>query len=222
MKKAIVLLSGGMDSAVTLFMARKDHDVEALIFDYGQKASKEVDRAILVAGAAKVPYTVVDVELPWRGSSLTDPDIAIPTAEESEGAKIPSTYVPARNIIFLSYGVSLAEASGAEAVYIGAHQVDYSNYPDCRDVFFAGFRKTVEAGTRSGTEGASIRIETPILNFSKGDIVKKGVELGVPFELTWSCYDEGKTPCGRCESCVLRAKGFADALVPDPLLAKNE
>lgn len=219
MKKAVVLLSGGMDSAVTLYVARQDYKVETLIFDYGQKASKEVDCAIRVSEAALAPYTVLDIELPWQGSSLLEAGDGIPEGNVSAPGKIPSTYVPARNIIFLSFAVSFAEAIGAEAVFIGAHQLDFSNYPDCRDIFFKSFQDVIGKGTRSGSEGAPVRIETPILNFTKRDIVKKGLELSVPFDLTWSCYKDGGEPCGVCESCMLRAKGFAEAGAVDPLTA---
>ena len=221
MKKAIVLLSGGMDSAVTLYMAKQGYDVETLIFDYGQKATKEVDCAIRLSEAAGSPYTILDIDLPWQGSSLLDGDEEIPESGENAVGGIPSTYVPARNIIFMSFAVSFAEAIGAEAVFIGAHQLDFSNYPDCRDVFFESFRNVIDKGTRSGSVGAPVKVETPILNFTKKDIVAKGLELGVPFEFSWSCYKGGGEPCGSCESCILRAKGFAEAGAPDPLLSKE-
>lgn len=217
MKKAVVLLSGGMDSAVTLYMARLEHDVETLIFDYGQRAENEIDCAIRISEEAGCPYTILDIDMPWGGSSLIDLEADIPSGEISASGNIPSTYVPARNILFLSYGVSFAEAIGAEAVFIGAHQLDYSNYPDCRGDFFESFQETIKRGTKAGVEGSSIRIVTPILDFTKKAIVEKGRELGVPFELTWSCYKRGDSPCSVCESCSLRAKGFAEAGAKDPL-----
>ena len=222
MKKAVVLLSGGMDSAVTLHIAKQEYEPEALIFDYGQKASQEVDCAIRTAEAAGCPYTVVDVDLPWGGSALLDGDADIPADGAGRGGEIPATYVPARNIIFLGFGVSYAEAIGAEAVFIGAHQLDFSNYPDCRGEFFESYQETIRRGTRSGSEGKAVRIVTPILDCTKSDIVKKGLELGVPFEKTWSCYGDGKEPCGSCESCVLRAKGFFEAGIADPLTTNHE
>jgi 7-cyano-7-deazaguanine synthase len=217
MKKAVVLLSGGMDSAVALYMAKKDYEVQSLIFDYGQRAENEIDCAIRVSEAAGCPYTILDVDLPWGGSSIIDVEADIPSGEISASGKIPSTYVPARNILFLSYGVSFAEATGAEAVFIGAHQLDYSNYPDCRGDFFESFQETIKRGTRAGVEGSSIKIVTPILDFTKKAIVEKGCELGVPFELTWSCYKGGASPCDTCESCMLRTKAFGEAGVVDPI-----
>ena len=216
MKKAIVLLSGGMDSAVTLYIAKQEYNSRALVFDYGQKASKEVDIAVKAAKAAGVPCEVLKISMPWKGSALLDEKEDIPEYDASGGGKIPGTYVPARNIIFLSYGVSYAEAAGAEAVFIGAHQLDFSNYPDCRSEFFEAFQEAVKKGTREGVEGRSVRIETPVVNMTKKEILARGLELGVPFEHTWSCYKGDEFPCGTCESCLFRAKAFEEAGVTDP------
>ncbi|MBF0215591.1 MAG: 7-cyano-7-deazaguanine synthase QueC [Candidatus Omnitrophica bacterium] len=216
--KAVVLLSGGMDSAVTLYIAKKRYDCHALIFDYGQRSRKEVGSAKAVSRMSGSGHIVLRISLPWKGSSLLDRNVAIPREADMAKGMIPSTYVPARNLIFLSYGVSYAEALGARAVFIGAHQLDYSNYPDCRGEFFDSFRETVERGTKRGVSGKSIRIITPIINYTKKDIILSGISMGVSFALTWSCYVGGARPCGECESCRLRAKGFKEAGVIDPLL----
>ncbi|MDP8299035.1 MAG: 7-cyano-7-deazaguanine synthase QueC [Candidatus Tantalella remota] len=221
MNKAIVLLSGGMDSAVTLFMAMKEYECHALIFNYGQKALKEVDMAARVSEKAKVPFTMLNISMPWEGSALLDETIAVPEKGASTSGSIPSTYVPARNIIFLSYGVSYAEAIGAETVFIGAHQMDFSNYPDCRGEFFEAFQEMVRRGTKQGVEGNGVKIATPVLNMAKKDILSEGLRLGVPFEDTWSCYTGDEDPCGKCESCHFREEAFAAAGIDDPLISKK-
>lgn len=217
-KKAVVLLSGGMDSAVTLYMAKREFDCTALIFDYGQKAGKELDCAIKIAQAACCKNTILKISFPWKGSSLLDESVDIPgNCTSGKGSSIPSTYVPGRNIVFLSYAISFAEAIGADAVFIGAHQLDYSNYPDCRSEFFDAFRKVVDTGTKCGVEERSIQIITPILDYTKKEIVERGSELGVPFEDTWSCYSGEEEPCGECESCVFRKRAFDEAGIKDPI-----
>ena len=218
MKKAIVLLSGGMDSTVTLYIAKKEYECRALIFNYGQKALKEVEYARKAADIAGVPCEVLNISMPWEGSSLLDRTMTIPEGSAAGTSDIPNTYVPARNMIFLSFGVSFAEAIGAEAVFIGAHQMDFSNYPDCRDTFFRSFQKTVQDGTREGSKGHQIKIFTPIINKKKDEIIKTGVELGVPFEYTWSCYKGENDPCEKCESCRFRINAFKKIGIEDPLL----
>jgi len=218
MKKAVVLLSGGMDSAVTLGVAQKDYECYALIFDYGQRAAKEIMCARRIAEKSGCEHQTLKISLPWKGSALLDMDMAVPEGSLSPEGEIPETYVPARNIIFLSFGVSFAEAIGAESVFIGAHQLDYSNYPDCRGEFFASFQEMSDRGTRRGVGGRGIRIGTPVLDMTKKEILATGNKLGVPFEYTWSCYQDGETPCGVCESCILRARAFSEAGVADPLL----
>ncbi|MFH1846380.1 MAG: 7-cyano-7-deazaguanine synthase QueC [Candidatus Omnitrophota bacterium] len=215
-KKAIVLLSGGMDSAVTLYMAKQECECKALIFNYGQKAFKEIEFAKKLSDKAKVPFYVLDISLPWKGSSLLDETKHIPDTVSAMDGEIPSTYVPARNIIFLSFGISFAEADGADAVFIGAHQHDFSNYPDCRDSFFESFRETVRQGTKQGTTGNPVKIKTPIISKTKNEIVRTGLKLGVPFEYTWSCYSGEEVPCGVCESCRFRIKAFESAGIRDP------
>ncbi|MBC8436586.1 MAG: 7-cyano-7-deazaguanine synthase QueC [Candidatus Omnitrophica bacterium] len=218
-RRAIVLLSGGLDSAVTLYLAKYDgFTVNCLIFDYGQRHKKEVEAAKKIARQAGAAYRIIKLRLPWKGSSLLDGKIKIPRPDKADG--IPSTYVPGRNIIFLSYAVSFAEAAKAGAVYIGAHTQDYPGYPDCRPQFYRAFSKTVSCGTKAGVEKKKIEIKTPLINKTKAEIIKTGVKLKVPFELTWSCYKGGRFPCAKCESCYFRSKGFFEAGLPDPILLR--
>jgi len=209
MKKAVILLSGGLDSATVLFYAkRKGFKPFALIFDYGQRHKKEIRQAVKIARHASCPYHLVKIALPWKGSSLLNKKMSLPRHKTIDPKKIPSTYVPARNIIFLSFAVSFAEAIGAGTVFIGANALDYSGYPDCRPRFFNAYRRAVSEGMKSGIEGKRIRIEAPLIRKTKAQIVKMGSGLGVPFPLTWSCYKGGARPCGVCDSCRLRQKGF--------------
>ncbi len=216
-RKAIVLLSGGLDSATTLYYARAaGYDVRALVFDYGQRHRREIAAARDVARAAGVPFEVVKISMPWKGSALLDLKVHVP----SKGVKknvIPSTYVPARNIIFLSFAASFAEAVGARDIFIGANAVDYSGYPDCRPKFFKAFQAALDQGLKTGVEHKGIRILTPLVDMTKAGIVKLGTELGVPFAKTWSCYNGAGKVCGVCDSCRLRAKGFEAAGVVDPV-----
>jgi 7-cyano-7-deazaguanine synthase len=219
-KKAIVLLSGGLDSATTLYHAKaKGYEVRALIFDYGQRHRREVSAACAVARTAGAPFEVVKISMPWKGSALLDRSRHVP----SHGVKknvIPPTYVPARNIIFLSFAASFAEAVGARAIFIGANAVDYSGYPDCRPKFFKAFQAALDQGLKTGVEKKSIRILTPLVDMSKADIVRLGRDLGVPFAKTWSCYNGAEKVCGVCDSCRLRAKGFLDAGIADPVAGR--
>ena len=217
MKKAIILLSGGMDSAVTLYLAMKEYECSVLIFDYGQKAQKETLLAQKLARGARCESYLLKINLPWKGSALLDERMEVHRGDlSSTGEKVPDTYVPARNMIFLSFAVSFAEAIKAESVFIGAHQLDFSNYPDCRSEFFRDFEKCVKTGTKRGAKGAPIKIVTPIINKTKKEIVELGRELKVPFEYTWSCYEAGSVPCGMCESCLFRARAFKDLGIKDP------
>ncbi|MDD4307521.1 MAG: 7-cyano-7-deazaguanine synthase QueC [Thermoplasmata archaeon] len=217
---AVVLLSGGLDSATCLAIASKDFEVYALTFDYGSRHSREITRAKSLAAHYEVKnHTIMKIELnAISGSSLTDFDIPVEHKPINEiGKSIPSSYVPARNLTFLSLGIALAEVVGARKVFIGVNSVDYSGYPDCRPEFIAAFQKAAAVGTRAGAEGKPIAIETPLLHLSKADIIKKGHSLGVPFEMTWSCYTGEKKPCGKCESCRLRLEGFREAGMVDPV-----
>jgi 7-cyano-7-deazaguanine synthase len=224
-KRAVVLLSGGLDSAVTLYLAKKDgFGVTALIFDYGQRHKREIPAARKIARHADCPYQIIKLTFPWKGSSLLDKRIDIPKPASLRACEpansIPSTYVPARNIIFLSYAASFAEASRASAVYIGAHAQDYSGYPDCRPEFYLAFGKMLSCGTKAGVENKKIEIKTPLINKTKAQIIKTGAELNVPFELTRSCYNGGRAPCGKCDSCYFRSKGFSEAGIADPILKR--
>jgi 7-cyano-7-deazaguanine synthase len=222
-RSAVVLLSGGLDSATTLYIAKRDgFKCRCLIFDYGQRHKREIDSARRVALAAHSPYKIIKLNLPWKGSALLDKKIKIPACRSGRpaGGKIPSTYVPGRNIIFLSFALSYAEASGASALYIGAHTQDYSGYPDCRASFFRAFDKVISAGTKSGVEKRRLKVIAPLVNKNKAQIIRIGRRLGVPFALTWSCYRGGRIPCDRCDSCYFRARGFQEAGIKDPLLKK--
>jgi len=216
--RAVVLLSGGLDSATTLALARREvGDCYALTFDYGQRHRLELDAARRVARALGArTHRVVALDVGWMGgSALTDPAIAVPQ-HASDG--IPVTYVPARNTVFLAVALGWAEVLGARAIYIGANAVDYSGYPDCRPAFIAAFQQLADIATRAGVEGDRIEIRAPLISWSKADIIRRGTELGVDYAHTLSCYDpdrEGRA-CGRCDSCRLRAEGFAAAGVPDP------
>lgn len=213
-KKAVVLLSGGLDSTTTLYIARRQgYNITCLIFDYGQRHRKEISAAKRIAGNA---YNLIRFRLPWGGSSLLDKKIGIPKRRTLRDIQsgIPSTYVPARNTLFLAFAISCAEAIGAEKIFIGANCLDFSGYPDCRPDYFKAYEKLISRGTKAG----NIKIEAPLLKKTKAEIIRIGTSLGVPYELTWSCYMGGKRPCGECDSCILRAKGFREAGIPDPLI----
>ena len=210
-KKAVVLLSGGIDSATCLYLAKREGFAPyCLAFDYGQRHLREIESAKKIARGAGAKFLACKINLPWKGSSLIEPGRKIPG--RSRG--IPSTYVPARNIIFLSFALSCAEAIRAKAIFIGANAVDFSGYPDCRPGFYRAFRNAAKAGI----ENKNIRIFTPLIEKTKSEIIKLGESLGVPYELSWSCYRGGRKPCGACDSCRLRAKGFREAGAQDPLV----
>lgn len=218
-RRAVVLLSGGLDSATALYLAKsRGYDCTCLVVDYGQRHRRELGSAERVARAAGCPVRRVKLRLPWGGSALTDRRIRVPLSRSARaiGRGIPATYVPARNTLFLSLALACAEAGGAEAVFIGANFLDASGYPDCRPEYYRAMRKAAKLGTRAGVTGKGIRIEAPLIRMSKAQIIRMGARLGVPYRLTWSCYLGGRRPCGRCDSCLLRRKGFQASGIPDP------
>jgi 7-cyano-7-deazaguanine synthase len=214
---AVVLLSGGMDSAVALAIARaQGFDCHALSVRYGQRHLAELDAAATVARAlGAVAHKVVDVDLRAIGGSALTADIAVP---ESPAAGIPVTYVPARNTIMLAVALGWAEVLGARDLFAGVNAVDYSGYPDCRPAFVEAFERLANLATKAGVEGQGLRVHAPLIDLSKADIVRRGIELGVDFAATVSCYraDAQGRACGRCDACRLRAQGFVEAGVADP------
>jgi 7-cyano-7-deazaguanine synthase len=223
MKRAIILLSGGLDSTTTLATAiAEGYETYALSFDYGQRHKIEIVAARRIAralGAKEHRVAKVDMRI-FGGSALTD-GIDVPkkrsATEIAQG--IPVTYVPARNTIFLSYALALAETVGARDIFIGANAIDYSGYPDCRPAFIAAFETLANLATKAGVEGAHFRIHAPLIKFSKAEIIRKALELDVDLALTHSCYDPSSNgvACGECDSCLLRFKGFREAEVEDPI-----
>jgi 7-cyano-7-deazaguanine synthase len=220
--RAIVLLSGGLDSYTAAAMAKAERfALFALTIRYGQRHAREVEAARAVARALGVEqHLELDVDLRAIGGSSLTSDGAVPRDRDLRARDIPSTYVPARNTIFLSLALGWAEVLGAHDLIIGVNALDYSGYPDCRPEFIAAFERLAALGTRAGVEGARLRVHTPLITLTKAEIIRRGVELGLDYALTHSCYDPAPSgrPCGRCDSCVLRAKGFREARVADPLL----
>lgn len=222
MSKAVVLLSGGLDSSTVLGLAREQgHDIVALTFDYGQRHDREIESARAVAEAMDVTdHIVMTIPLgPLVDSSLTRPCSVVPEGRSRVdiSSGIPSTYVPSRNIIFLSIAASIAESIGADSVFIAANAVDFSGYPDCTPEFIEAFQGMLRAGTKAGKEGRPIRVEAPVIRMTKSQIVREALRLRVPLQLTWSCYKGGEKACGRCDSCILRREGFRQAGAEDPL-----
>ena len=223
MKHAIVLLSGGLDSATTLAIARSwGYENYALSFDYGQRHRRELEAAKKIAkslGAKKHLLVEIDNQI-FADSALTgDVDVPKSRSDKEIGTGIPVTYVPARNTIFLAHALAWAETISAGHIFIGANAIDYSGYPDCRPEFIALFETLANIGTKAGVEGARLQIHAPLIKMSKADIVRKAVELDVDLSLTHSCYDPSPNgrACGQCDSCQLRQKGFRDAGVKDPI-----
>lgn len=215
--KAITLLSGGLDSATAAAQALVDgYDVVALSFRYGQRHEREIQSAQMVAqylGIAE--HFIMDVNLAqWGGSALTDQAIAIPTTGVQAGV-IPATYVPGRNTVFIAIALSLAEAQGAAAIYLGINAVDYSGYPDCRPEYLEVAQHLATLSSKAGLEGNAPKLVAPLVMDSKVDIVRKAFRLGVPLHLTWSCYQGGNQPCGQCDSCRIRDQALIDAGRPD-------
>ncbi len=216
------MLSGGLDSTVSLAYAlSKGYDVTPLTVRYGQRHSRELESARRVVQHYGLKgHVVMDLDLrSFTGSALTSEGVAVPERMSASdiGEGIPVTYVPARNIIFLSVAAGLCETIGGEAIFIGANAIDYSGYPDCRPEFFEAFERTLAVGTKAGVEGHAPKVHAPILRMTKAEIVRLGIDLTVPLELTWSCYQGGEKACGRCDSCLLRLKGFEEAGTKDPL-----
>jgi 7-cyano-7-deazaguanine synthase len=225
-KKAVCLISGGLDSAVTAFIAKQQgYELYALSFRYGQCHTKELSCAKKVANAVGVKdHIIFNIDLQkFGGSSLlsSSPRQIKNHALKDIGKTIPSTYVPARNTVFLSLALAFAEAIDAAAIYIGVNAVDYSAYPDCRPNYIRAYQHLANLATKRGVEGKTIHINAPLLHLSKAEIIKVGLKLNVPFTKTWSCYRGNAKACGRCDSCLLRLKGFQEAKIKDPLPYKT-
>ncbi len=222
--RAVVLLSGGLDSYTAAAITKAQRfALHALTIHYGQRHAREVQSARAIAHALGVErHLELEADLrPIGGSSLTS-DASVPRDRDPTGADIPSTYVPARNTIFLSLALGWAEALGANDIVIGVNALDYSGYPDCRPEFIGAFERLANLATRAGVEGARFRVHTPLITLSKAEIIRRGIELGLDYGLTHSCYDpepDGR-PCLRCDSCILRARGFREVGVADPLLLR--
>jgi len=216
LKKIVILLSGGMDSSTIAYMIKNSgHVISPLTFDYGQRNKAEKQAGLAIASSLGEPIKTIAINLRQiGGSALTDDNIPVPVnrqeIKEGEAAvnDIPSSYVPFRNTILLSLAIAHAEVIGANAVAIGANAIDYSGYPDCRPEYFEAMQKVADLGSKAGVTGNRIEILTPILHMSKADIVTKGLELKVPYELTWSCYQDSDQACGKCDACILRLKAF--------------
>lgn len=228
-QNAVVLLSGGLDSVTCLYWAKANFSqVTAVSFHYGQRHKSELMFAKRIAQLAKVNHRIIEIDLAQLGgSALTDHNLAIPTGEEthfqqnqSNENAIPITYVPARNTIFLSYALAVAEVTQSNAIVIGVNTVDYSGYPDCRPEYIEAFAKMANLATKAGVTGHQLSIITPLLNLTKAEIIQLGVSLGVDYSLTVSCYqaDEQGKACGQCDSCYLRKQGFLQASIADPTL----
>jgi 7-cyano-7-deazaguanine synthase len=223
MAKAVCLLSGGLDSSTCLALARREgFECYALSFDYGQRHRVEIEAARRVAAVlGAVRHVVLPLDLRAFGGSALTSDIAVPKGRSAAemGQGIPITYVPARNTVFLACALAWAETLGATDIFLGVNAIDYSGYPDCRPEFIAAFERMANLATKAGVEGARFHIHTPLIRLTKAEIVRLGQDLGVDFGLTWSCYDPGPQgrPCQACDSCLLRAKGFAEAGLEDPL-----
>jgi 7-cyano-7-deazaguanine synthase len=224
LKRAVVLLSGGLDSYTAAAIAKSDgFTLHALTIQYGQRHSREIEAARRVAGALGVAqHLEVGLDLRGIGGSALTSETPVPRDRDLTVSDIPPTYVPARNTIFLSLALAWAEALDARDLVIGVNALDYSGYPDCRPAFIRAFEALAALATKAGVEGAHFCVHTPLIALTKADIIRRGVRLGLDYSLTHSCYDPSPSgaACGRCDSCALRAKGFAEAGLPDPLLLR--
>jgi len=225
-KNAVVLVSGGLDSTTCMAVAgRENYQLTALTFDYGQRHKVELAAARAVADFFQARrHIIYSLDLRSIGSSALTDNIEVPKRQTTEqiGPHIPATYVPARNIIFLSIAAAFAETLNAPTIFAGMNSIDYSGYPDCRPEFVAAFEKMINLGTKTGTEAGPIKIETPLMKLPKKEIIQLGLKLGVDYSITWSCYDpvgeeKNALACGKCDSCLLRLKGFKEAGAKDPL-----
>lgn len=220
-KKAVCLISGGLDSCVTAYIAKKlDYNIYSLSFKYGQQHNKELDCAKIISSELKAKNHIVfklNINI-FGGSSLFKGEFKNTKKDISEiGKIIPSTYVPARNTIFLSISLAYAETINANAIYIGVTSADYSGYPDCRPDYIKSFQNLANIATKKSIENSKILIKAPLIHLSKAEIIRKGYKLNVPFNKTWSCYKGGKKACGQCDSCLLRLKGFKESNLKDPI-----
>ena len=225
--KAVVLVSGGLDSTTCLGIAReKGFELYALTFNYGQRHNHELNSSKMIVDFFNIhDHSIIDIDLgKFGGSALTD-QIDIPKKRDlSDMAEIPVTYVPARNTVFLSLALAWAEVLGSFDIFIGVNALDYSGYPDCRPEYISSFEKTANLATKAGVSGSSFRIHTPLIDMTKSEIIKVGINLGIDYGLTSSCYDpnQGGNPCGLCDACYLRLKGFKEAGIIDPLNYSNQ
>lgn len=226
-KKAVVLLSGGIDSSTTLAVAKSEgYEVYALSFDYHQRHKRELESARMVASTLGVKrHLIITFDLREIGGSALTSDIEVPkdiphiTNYDSRITEIPVTYVPARNTIFLAFALAWAEVLEAEDIFIGANAIDYSGYPDCRPEYLQAFEDLANLATKASLEGRlRFKVQAPLIAMKKSEIIQRGVALGLDYSLTWSCYDPQPAPCGRCDSCLFRAKGFQEAGIRDPLI----
>ncbi len=221
LKKAVCLVSGGIDSCVTAYLAKNDNfSIYAMTINYGQRHKKEIECAKNISSfIGTKDHIIIDIDFSnFKGSSLVDKSLNPEMDRDLDeiGKNIPSTYVPARNTVFLSIALAYAETIDADAIFIGATSTDYSGYPDCRPEYIKAFQKIANLATKKGVEDKPIEIKAPLLYMNKADIIKKGLKIGAPLEKTWSCYTGGQKACGRCDSCLLRLKGFKEAGAKDP------
>jgi 7-cyano-7-deazaguanine synthase len=220
-EKAVVLLSGGLDSTTVLAIARaQQSEVHALTFEYGQRHRTEVEAAKRVARHFDVPHVIVPIDLRVFGGSALTGNLSVPKGRSTEemGQGIPVTYIPARNTIFLSFALAWAEVLGARRIYLGVNALDHAGYPDCRPEYIAAYQHMANLATKAGVEGRSLTIHTPLSDLTKTEIIRQGLALGVDYSLTWTCYDPTATgeACGRCDACLLRRQGFTENGVLDP------